>query len=164
MNSKSRRLRKVISGGQTGVDQAALLAAIKSGVAHGGWCPAGRRSEEGKINAKFNLQETTSRNYAVRTERNVVESDGTLILYLGELAGGTLLTRKLAKKHGKLFYCQTLDSARGSFRSLALDAIGDWIEESKVEVLNVAGPRESSFPGIASIAEDFLTELFSRFV
>ena len=161
-NPKSYRLCKVVSGGQTGVDQAGLRAAIKLGIEHGGWCPNGRRSEVGPIDSKFVLQETTSRNYAVRTKRNVIESDGTLILYRNELVGGSLLTKKLAKQHGKACYCQELDSARGGFRRLALDAIVDWVEQADVRILNVAGPRESSNPGIGVSAEEFLTELFAE--
>ena len=78
---------KIISGGQAGADRAALDLAIESGLEHGGWCPRGRKAEDGPIPARYRLAETESANYRARTVRNVV-SDATLILNMGELAGG----------------------------------------------------------------------------
>ena len=92
-------LRTIVSGGQTGVDRAALDVAIALGFAHGGWCPAGRLAEDGPIAARYALRETTSAAYDVRTERNVLDSDGTLVLASGEPRGGSALTCRLACGH-----------------------------------------------------------------
>jgi hypothetical protein len=83
----------IVPGGQTGVDRAALDVAIASGLPHGGWCPAGSKAEDGPIDARYQLKETPSKKYDARTCRNVIDSDGTLILNAGELADGTLKTR-----------------------------------------------------------------------
>ncbi|MCD6446738.1 MAG: putative molybdenum carrier protein, partial [Candidatus Marinimicrobia bacterium] len=85
-------MTKIISGGQTGADRAGLDAAMELNIPVGGWCPKGRKSEDGPIDNKYPLQETTSGDYRVRTERNVKESDGTLIFTLGKPTGGTALT------------------------------------------------------------------------
>ena len=149
-------LRRIISGGQTGVDRGALDAAIALGIAHGGWCPRGRLAEDGRIADRYDLQETRSPEYPARTERNVVDADGTLILYRGEMQGGTELTRRLAKKHGKPLLSLDLDEQPG------LAAATGWLEEHQIQVLNVAGPRESSAAGIARQAYDFLMRLLTE--
>lgn len=92
-------IRRLVSGGQTGVDRAALDAAIELDIQHGGWCPRGRRAEDGRISDHYQLDETKSANYAERTEQNVIDSDATLILYRKPLSGGTKLTKRLAEKH-----------------------------------------------------------------
>lgn len=92
---------KIISGGQTGVDRAGLDVAIALGIPHGGWCPKGRKAEDGTIPAIYQIQETPKTNYKQRTGWNVRDSDGTLILTLGEPTGGTAATIKLAAAHGK---------------------------------------------------------------
>ncbi|MBC7855224.1 MAG: hypothetical protein IAF94_17475, partial [Pirellulaceae bacterium] len=84
-------VRKIVSGGQTGVDRGALIAAIELGIEHGGYCPRGRLAEDGVIEARFQLTQTDSAAYHIRTEKNVVESSGTLIVYRGLLVGGTAL-------------------------------------------------------------------------
>ena len=147
-------VERIVSGGQTGVDRGALEAAIELGIAHGGWCPSGRLAEDGPIDARYNLQETNERDYAVRTERNVIDSDGTLILYQVRLSGGTLLTNRLAKRHGKPLFRVRID------RTADLNAIAQWISEHQVSVLNVAGPRESSQPGIQQRAKELVIKLF----
>jgi hypothetical protein len=96
-----RCLRKIISGGQTGVDRGALDAAIELGLEHGGWCPMGRIAEDGFIPTRYALRQTDTEKYAERTERNLLEADGTLILYRRELSGGTDLTRYLCQRHGR---------------------------------------------------------------
>ncbi len=143
MASKGRAsvpVRKIVSGGQTGVDQGALDAAIDLGLEHGGWCPKGRLSERGRIADRYRMKETDSSNYAVRTERNVVDSDATLILHHGPLTGGTALTRRMADAHGRPCYCVDLASD-----SIDLEGLRRWLAENRVEVLNVAGPRASSY-------------------
>ena len=146
-------VKRIVSGGQTGVDRAALDAAIFLGLEHGGWCPRGRLAEDGRIPKRYQLTETDSTKYPVRTAQNVVDSDGTLILYEGELQGGTSLTLRLAKEHDKP--CQAIDLACPT----DLPAIRHWFAEHAIEELNVAGPRESSLPGIADAARSFLLQL-----
>ncbi len=105
-------LEKIISGGQTGVDRAALDAALQCGFPCGGWCPKGRRAEDGRIDDRYPLSETPKRRYQQRTEWNVRDSDGTLILATGELTGGTLLTARLAEEYERpLFYVDLSEPA-----------------------------------------------------
>jgi hypothetical protein len=144
---------KIISGGQTGVDRGALDAAIELGIGHGGWCPLGRLAEDGRIPDRYQLHETDSPEYAVRTERNVVESDATLILFRGRIAGGTELTLRLAKRHGRPHMAVDLDAAPEPA------AVRRWLDHERVEILNVAGPRESQNPGIGALAREFLARL-----
>lgn len=145
---------RVISGGQTGVDRAALEAAIACKLEHGGWCPKGRRAEDGSIAERYHLTETDSSSYANRTEKNVLEADATLILCRGRLRGGTRLTRQLAKSHQKPHLVVDLDdrSARANCRT--------WLNAQRPATLNVAGPRESQSPGIAAAAQALLEGLF----
>jgi len=147
------RVRKIVSGGQTGVDQGALSAAIWLGLEHGGWCPKGRRSEAGPIPAEFQLRESDSFIYSVRTEQNVKDSDGTLLLYRTKMSGGTAYTRRMAEKNSKPFFAEDLNQPAN------LDGIHEWIEEHEIQVLNVAGPRASSHRGIADAARQLLVQL-----
>jgi len=150
-------LKKVISGGQTGVDRAALDAATASNIAIGGFCPQGRRSEDGAIPEKYPLIETVSKDYSVRTEMNVRQADGTLIITAGALSGGTQLTLEYAEKHRKPYLIVRLDGTP-DIESAAL-----WIMSNELETLNVAGPRESGMTGgIYARAHDFLMRLFAR--
>lgn len=149
-------VQRIVSGGQTGVDRGALDAAIFLGIEHGGWCPRGRLAEDGIIPARYELTETDSAKYPIRTQRNVIDSDGTLILYEGELQGGTALTLRFAKEHNKP--CLAIDLAS----PLDFEMARRWIVGESLEVLNVAGPRESSSPGIADAALSYLTELLRR--
>ncbi len=148
-------LERLISGGQTGVDRGALDAAIAANLAHGGWCPNGRIAEDGAIPMTYRLVETDSADYPVRTEKNVVDSDATLILYRNQLAGGTKLTYQLTKKHGRPAHLHDLA------HSSDVGPTRRWIFDNQVRVLNVAGPRESSAPGIQQEAYDFVLRLLS---
>ncbi len=149
-------VEKIISGGQTGVDRAALDAALEFEITCGGWCPKGRRAEDGIIPAFYPLQETSSSAYPMRTEMNVQDSDGTLILAQGSLSGGTFLTLKLARKHHKPYILvDLLQKADFSF-------IREWCRKNQVKILNIAGPRESEAPGIYHRAFSFLRELFKN--
>lgn len=148
-------LKQIISGGQTGVDRAALDAALLCEVAIGGWCPRGRRAEDGPISERYALQETESRAYDVRTRLNVQESDGTLILHSGPLTGGTALTAKLARQQDKPLCCIDLLDAE---TTTARQQLTQWLQEHDIQVLNVAGPRESTTPAIYEGALDFLAE------
>ena len=142
----------LISGGQTGVDRAALQVALDLGIPCGGWCPRGRRAEDGRIPAKFPLRESTSRNYAVRTRLNVLESDGTLILSRGKLTGGTALTESIARQNQKP--CLVIDL----MAELDAHPVEEWIAENRIRTLNVAGPRESQQAGIFNQACEYLRE------
>jgi len=146
---------KIISGGQTGVDRGALDAAIGLGIPHGGWCPRGRLAEDGRIPARYELSETDSPEYWVRTEQNVSDSDATLIFCRGRPTGGTELTLRLAEQHGRPCLVLDLD------QSPQPEDVRRWLADHRVEVLNVAGPRESQSPGIAAQAKQFLSGLLA---
>jgi hypothetical protein len=146
------RVQKVISGGQTGVDRAALDVANYLELEHGGWCPSGRRAEDGQVPKIYRLKPTRSSNYAVRTEKNVIEADGTCILFRRVMTGGTELTRRLAMKHNRPLICIDLQLADQQGQA----ALRDWIVRHGIRVLNVAGPRESTCPGIVRETEQFL--------
>ena len=132
-------VKKIISGGQTGVDRAGLDFAIENRIPHGGYCPKGRISEDGKISGSYNLIETATSNYKERTEKNLIESDGTLIINKGKLSGGTLLTANLCKKHKKPLFIVDLDSITEEIK----EKFKFWIKDNNIEILNIAGPRES---------------------
>lgn len=149
-------LKKVISGGQTGVDRAGLDAAIKAGFSIGGHCPKGRRSEDGTIPDIYPLQELTSSDYSVRTEKNVVESDGTLILNKGDLSSGTKRTHEYATNHIKPCLIVQLEEP------IEPSQVIRWIEGQQITTLNIAGPRESKCPeGIYNEAYSCLEKVFS---
>jgi hypothetical protein len=146
----SLRRWKIVSGGQTGVDRAALDVAIELALEHGGWCPRGRKAEDGPIPQHYRVTETESAKYAVRTERNVLESDATLVLCRGPLVGGTRFTWVLAQRHGRP--CRVVDLAAQPDPAVT----ARWLDGLSGTVLNVAGPRESQAPGIGREAADFL--------
>jgi putative molybdenum carrier protein len=147
------QLRKVISGGQTGVDRAALDVAIELGIPVGGWCPRGRRAADGTIPTAYPLAETPSDRYPQRTEWNVRDSDGTLVLHTGRPRGGTALTLRLAGRAGKPCLGIDLDAAPDA------GTAAQWIASHGIRILNVAGPREGECPGIGGRAAGFLREL-----
>ncbi len=139
-------VRVIVSGGQTGADRGALDAAIELGLEHGGWCPRGRRAEDGLIPARYQLRETTATDYAARTERNVLDSDGTLLVTRGAPTGGSALTAALARRHGRP--CLHVDLAQTP-QPAAAAAVRAWLASHRVARLNVAGPRASHAPQIA---------------
>ncbi|MCG6983777.1 MAG: putative molybdenum carrier protein [Thiocapsa sp.] len=145
---------RVISGGQTGVDRAALDAAIGQGIPIGGWCPLERRAEDGRIPDRYPLQSTPNADYAERTEWNIRDSDATFILFRGTLTGGTRLTAELARRLGRPLL------TRDVLKAVDVDAIADWLAANRVHVLNCAGPRESGAPGIEEDAKRVLTAVF----
>jgi hypothetical protein len=137
---------KIISGGQTGVDRAAIDVAIEIGLDYGGSVPKGRVAEDGTIDKKYDkLTELGTDRYESRTEKNVIDADATLIFTLGVPAGGTALTIDCARKHKKNYLLVDLKEKRNSE---IIDLIQPWLSDYQPEVLNVAGPRESSAPGI----------------
>jgi hypothetical protein len=152
-HSKGPVISKIISGGQTGVDRAALDVAMELGIECGGWCPKGRRAEGRPIPKRYPLKETPSTAYPQRTKRNVLDSDATLILTLRQPQGGTALTIRLARHLNKPWKVVRVNGA------LDVEAVRSWLERKKIRILNVAGPRESENPGIHSVACDFLRRL-----
>lgn len=149
-------IQKIISGGQVGVDRAALDWAIAHNIQHSGWCPAGRRAEDGVIPDGYRLQETPGRNYQQRTKLNVRDSDATLIITLAaELTGGSLFTQECAHKIGKpclhVYPCK-------EWR----ESIKFFLETNSIQVLNVAGPRNSTDAGIGQFVYEVLEEAKSR--
>ncbi|PLX26428.1 MAG: molybdenum cofactor carrier [Ignavibacteria bacterium] len=154
----SSQVLHIISGGQTGVDRAALDAARSTDLTIGGWCPRGRIAEDGPLDARYPLEETPSEAYEQRTMWNVRDADATLIIApVPELAGGTRFTRQVAEGLQKPSLVLVLDE----HASMTMTA--DWILRHNVRVLNVAGPRESGHPGIYQTAHAFLSSLF-RFI
>ncbi|HVN75655.1 MAG TPA: putative molybdenum carrier protein [Thermoanaerobaculaceae bacterium] len=146
-------VRRLVSGGQTGVDRAALDAAISLGIPCGGWCPRGRRAEAAPIPDRYPLQETPTAAYPERTAWNVRDSDGTLVLTRGAPRGGTALTVRLARRARKPVLVVDLDvgGVRGDVEA--------WLAHEAIGTLNVAGPRESEAPGIHAQALAFLVGL-----
>ena len=141
------RLLKIVTGGQTGADRAALDWALANGVACGGWCPLGRWAEDGVIDARYPLRETPELNPAQRTEWNIRDSDGTLILSLARcLVGGTRLTEDLAKRLVKPHL--VLSKTEGDL-SMQAEVLLRFIAANDIAVLNVAGPRASGEPDLA---------------
>jgi len=134
---------KIISGGQTGVDRAALDAAIKLGIDCGGWCPAGRLDEVGKIPDRYPLQELKHGGFAERTLQNVKDSDGTVVIYFGKMSGGTEQTVHFCIEQERPH--RTIDAAEIS-ADAAANLISDLVSEHKIDILNVAGPRQSEWP------------------
>lgn len=149
-------IEKIVSGGQTGVDRAALNVALALGISCGGWCPKGRRAEDGVIPACYPLTECDDRCYRVRTKKNIIDSDGTLILKCGTLSGGTALTARLARRCERPLYLFDLD------QNDDIASILSWIDAHAIHTLNVAGPRESQQPGIGARAYEVLNPLLDR--
>lgn len=137
-------ITRIVSGGQTGADRAALDFAIEHGIPHGGWCPKGRLAEDGELESKYHLEEMPSASYRRRTRQNVVDSDGTLIINQGELQGGTLATKEFTEELNKPYLVIQVEDDTLENR----DAIFNWLQESGIAVLNVAGPRGSKCPEI----------------
>jgi hypothetical protein len=146
-------LKKLISGGQTGADQAALDFAIENKIPHGGWIPKGRITEVGPLPDEYQLLEMPTKSYPKRTEKNILDSDGTLIVSHGTVSGGTALTTKLAKKHEKPWMHINLDK-------VSLEKAGSqlqgWIEQNNIQVMNVAGARASKDEKIYSTIQKLL--------
>lgn len=145
----------IVSGGQTGVDRAALDVALDLDLPRRGWCPRGRRAEDGPIDSRYPLKETPSPAYQQRTAWNVRDSDGTLILHRGVLGGGTGYTVRVARRLGRPLHLVELGAGT------EVSAVRDWLTAHAIRVLNVAGPRESTHPGIGAEAAAFLRRLLS---
>ncbi|MCY4362944.1 MAG: putative molybdenum carrier protein [Gammaproteobacteria bacterium] len=148
-------IEKIISGGQTGVDRAALDCAIALHIPHGGWCPTGRKAEDGRLDDRYRLVELDSNEYADRTRKNVEDSDGTLVLTREALEGGTALTVTFAENTGRPVMAVDLDNPPQQ------QEIRNWLTANKIKRCNVAGPRESKQPGIYRQAYAYLYSLLT---
>lgn len=146
----------IISGGQTGADQAALDAAIVLGIPHGGWLPKGRKTEAGPLPLQYNLRELRSGRYRDRTEKNVRAADATLIFSFGPLTGGSALTEALAIRHDRPFL--HIDFALVG-KEQAAGLVEQWLRAGGFAVVNVAGPRASSEPRMYQAVYSLLTEI-----
>ena len=146
-------LKRIISGGQTGSDRGGLDAAIHLHIPHGGWCPRGRKAEDGSIPSKYKLKETGSQEYPVRTELNIVDSDATIVFTFGKAERGSALTLSLCQKHKKpSLHIDLLNKVSQPHVTL----VSEWLKRTKIEVLNVAGNRESVSPGIQQCVAEIL--------
>ena len=146
---------KLVSGGQTGADRAALDFAIASGIPHGGWCPKGRRAEDGTIDLCYQLKETPSGGYVQRTEWNVRDSDGTVVFSIAPvLTGGSKKTVLLAHKHHR----PVLHISRQGGPASPEQALRRFVQEHGIKVLNVAGPRASKEPDVYGFVKEVLAK------
>ena len=154
------KLRKIVAGGQTGVDRAALDWALASGVPCGGWCPLGRWAEDGPIDVRYPLPETPGADPAQRTEWNIRDSDGTLIVTLARrMSGGTLLTAGLARRLARpLLHLAKADSPAAE----QAESLRQFIGQHEIRVLNVAGPRESGELGVREFVAGLLEAALGR--
>lgn len=148
----------IYSGGQTGVDRAAIDFALKNNIPCGGWCPKGRLAEDGKIPENYPLRETMTTSYSYRTELNVRDSNGTLVIYSGPLSNGSELTINKAKDMNKPLMLIDLDNTGEMLKKNFLG----WIKKNHIIVLNIAGPRASSNPGIYLRTMKLLEEIMSN--
>ena len=148
----------ILSGGQTGVDRAALDWALHNKITCKGWCPKDRQAEDGPIPARYPLKETETVDYAVRTEYNVRDSQATLIIYHSIMGPGTSLTKQFCIQHEKEFLEVDLN------REPDPEDIIKWLTRNEIEVLNIAGPRESQSPGIYNATMGFLNEVYNLMI
>ena len=149
-------LDKIISGGQTGADRAALDFAISKKIPHGGWVPKGKLAEDGPLPKKYKLHEMSTDSYKDRTEQNVIDSDGTVIISHGKLTGGSAYTQKIAKYYDRPFL--HIDLRKHDVLPAAIEML-TWIDERNIKVLNVAGPRASKDPKIYTVVKEVLESL-----
>jgi predicted Rossmann fold nucleotide-binding protein DprA/Smf involved in DNA uptake len=144
---------RIVSGGQTGADGAALDFAIEHGIPHRGWCPKGRLAEDGVIPTSYHLRETSTKAYAWRTKLNVQDSDGTVIFTVSAtVKGGSLRTWLFAQEHNKpvLHLPRTVGATR------AENELRAFIETNGIKILNVAGSRASKEPEVGSLVQQIL--------
>jgi hypothetical protein len=152
------RIKRIISGGQTGADRGGLDAAIELGIPHGGWCPKGRRAEDGPIPPRYRLRETPSSDYPERTEQNVLAAQGTVVFTFGRPEGGSALTIRLAERHEKPVIHVDLKKLAPAEAAGRLRA---WIAKHGISILNVAGSRESKAAGMMKLVQSIVTAAFA---
>lgn len=164
MNGQHRRegalstVERIVSGGQSGADRGGLDAAIALGLSHGGWCPKGRRAEDGVVPEIYGVQEMLTASYAARTKRNVIDSDATVIFTRGALFGGCLLTARAAEKAAKPLCHIDFNTLETTHAARELRA---WLERCRPRTLNVAGSRESDAPGIQEVVAAVLEKVLA---
>ena len=146
-------IQKIVSGGQTGADRAALDFAIRHNITHSGWVPKGRKAEDGTLPYKYHLQEMPTGEYSERTEKNILDSDGTLIISHGILTGGSALTKELAKLYRKPWIHIDLEATP---YPKASSMIREWIRHNGIKVMNVAGAMASKDPKIYQAVTELL--------
>jgi hypothetical protein len=144
---------KIISGGQTGADRAALDAAMEAGVPCGGWCPTGRKAEDGVIPDRYPVTELPGAGYAQRTRQNVLNADATLIVSFGPPDEGTALTLRTCELAGKPHLL--IDARVRTAETVAIDLL-DFLSRGRIQTLNVAGPRASTQPEIYRYVRDLM--------
>lgn len=150
-------IHRIVSGGQTGADRAGLDWAIRAQIPHGGWCPQGRRAEDGSIPPHYRLTETPKRDYAQRTAWNVRDSDGTAIFSCsGSLSGGSALTQSIAQDLGR----PVLHVHTGLGLENAGIRLQDFVQQHAIQILNIAGPRQSHEPDVVGFVEMALSLAF----
>ena len=150
---------KIISGGQTGADRAALDAAIESGLPCGGYCPLGRLTEDGRLPRRYPLTESLSSSYLVRTLQNLLSSDATVCFYHGELEGGTAKTADFCRLHDKPLLL--IDAATTS-APLAADNLLAFVRKHQPGILNIAGSRQSKCRTIYAYTKTVLDEALPK--
>jgi hypothetical protein len=157
MHEQAIMIKRIISGGQTGADRAALDFAIKVGLPHGGWVPKGRLAEDGSIPGRYHLTEMPSKSFPKRTEKNVVDSDGTLVVSHKKLTGGSRYAIDMAVMHSKPWLHVNLD------KTTVLEAaqqVINWILSNRIETLNVSGPKASTDLRIYRAVYDLLETIY----
>jgi hypothetical protein len=151
------KIQKIISGGQTGADRAGLDAAIEISIPYGGWLPKGRKAEDGTVPDKYSaMQEMTRGGYPKRTEKNVIDSDGTVIFTYGKLSTGSALTAKFARQYNRPYLHIDLEKKHDP-----ISIIKDWIIDWDIKVLNVAGRSASKAPKIYETVKGILIQVLS---
>ena len=152
-------LKKIISGCQSGADIAGIDAAIMNGFPYGGWVPKGRKTENGPLPLKYSVQEMPTSGYPKRTEKNIVDSDGTVIFTHGKLSGGSALTKKYAVKHQKPWIHFDMMSKTPEAAALEL---AEWTKQNCVEILNVAGRSASKDEKIYDVTFSAISALLQN--
>jgi hypothetical protein len=152
---------KIISGGQTGVDRAALDIALKHGIDCGGWCPAGRLDEFGRIPQRYPVRELPAGGFRERTLQNIKDSDGTVVIYSGQIRGGTEQTARLCVELGRPH--ELTDASKIPAEDAANLIIG-FVHATKIGILNVAGPRQSEWLEGYDYASRVLDRFLSQYI
>ncbi len=150
-------LERVISGGQTGADRAALITAKIYGIPTGGWMPRGFLALDGQhpeFAERYGIRENDSDSYAPRTALNVQNADATLRFATNWHSPGEALTLELCKRHNKPCFDVTVGNDVGPVE------VAEWLISSGIRVLNVAGNSEQTSPGMEEFVADFLGEVF----
>ena len=156
-----KRMSKIISGGQTGVDRGALDAALASWFPCGGWCPEARKAEDGIIPKKYSLIELAGAGYSQRTLKNVLESDATVIIYFTDVTGGTKETLSFCIENKKPYLL--IDGNEISINK-ASEHIAEFVQSHEIAILNVAGPRASSAPKAHEFTKACLIKFLARII